>query len=745
MGNLCSAVRAAVIAGLALSIAVAPTGAGALALVGPAPQSLASPSPEPAPTAPSAPAEPTPSSEPAPTPEPSTSEDPAPSPAPSESDGPPVDNEPAPEGESGEGDVATEDPVEEPLVPEAGPLLPEATSTLVGSVEVSRLAGRDRFQTAIAISQSGYPAGARTVLLANGNDFPDALAAGPAAAALGAPLLLTHPTVLRADVLGEIVRLAPTRVKIVGGPAVVTEAVVSQLRGLGITVERLAGDDRYATARAIIASSFTSVPNVVIATGRGYADALVASAAAGSRRIPVVLVDGAAGAVDAETLGLLARLGVTRAWLAGGTGVLSSGITGSLQQAGIAVTRYAGDDRYSTALKINQAFFPTATRAFVASGVDFPDALAGAALAGAVGAPLYSVASTCVDASMGYDMVSRLAVGEVTVLGGEGILSPGVAALAECAGPSISERELLGKLTSQLTGLPGRYSISVRELSGQERQVSIAGTARKEPASVIKLFAAYAILTRVDEGSLSLDTKTRSAVSVRDCLRTMIHISDNLCHADLLALLGNSTINSMLYRAGFTDTFYVGYDGTGRYQSAKKASTDDLAELLDRLERDVLLKPASDALLTDLMTEQLWRSKIPSGIPAGVTFGNKTGQLWITTGLVEGDAGFVRAPTGTYSIAVLGDENAANWAIARLSRTVYEHLTRSAITPASWAPTNLVTTVNANLRASPGGAILGTAPTGTRLIADSSNRVWYRVQLDGTWYWIHHTTVATQY
>lgn len=64
-------------------------------------------------------------------------------------------------------------------------------------------------------------------------------------------------------------------------------------------------------------------------------------------------------------------------------------------------------------------------------------------------------------------------------------------------------------------------------------------------------------------------------------------------------------------------------------------------------------------------------------------FGSKTGQLWITTGLVEGDAGVVHAPTGTYSIAVPGDENAESWAIAHRSRTEYEHPAASTITPAS--------------------------------------------------------------
>jgi beta-lactamase class A len=333
----------------------------------------------------------------------------------------------------------------------------------------------------------------------------------------------------------------------------------------------------------------------------------------------------------------------------------------------------------------------------------------------------------------------------VTSLGGESVISAAAGSLTECSGASISERELTAKLAAQASTLPGRYSISVRELSGERHQVSLGGGERKEPASVIKIFAAFAVLARVDDGRLSLSTRTRSGITVDECLRTMIHISDNYCHADLLALIGNSEINRHLYLAGWPNTFYVGYDGTGGYQSAKKASTDDVAEFLERLERGRMLSPASTALLLGLLDEQLWRSKIPSGIPSGVSFGNKTGQLWISTGLVEGDAAIVRAPSGTYSIAVLGDRNAANWAIARLSRTVYEHLSGSGISPTSWGEVNLVTKVTTNLRNGPGGAIVGTAPAGTRLIADVSNRVWYRVKLNGAWHWVHHTTVATRY
>lgn len=745
MGESGIAARAAAVAALvaALTIASVPAGAASQSAAALHLRTSAVPTPSASPD----PAAPAPSQSPEPSEPLPPSGSPAPSPsAPSaEPSAPPVDPSPEPSSPPNpDGDADAESAPPESQAPSRPPFR-AADITRVGSLEIERLSGRDQYETAIAAAQAGFPDGADVVMLASGVNFPDAIAAAPAAAALRAPLLLTGTTELREDVLQEILRLAPREVLVLGGPLALTDAIDRRLEQAGLPVIRLAGDTRYATSRLILDRAFTSSTEAVIVTGRAFPDAIVAAAAAGGRGVPVLMVDGLAPAADAATIAALRSLGVNRVSIAGGTLAISSGVAQSLSNAGFAVTRAAGDDRYATSLIINRANFSTAPRVFLASGVVFPDALAGAVLAGSVGAPLFLTSGTCVDSTIAHEMRSRLGVTRVTALGGETVVSTAAASLAECAGPSISERELTAKLQAQLASLPGQYSISVREVAGEQHRISINGGARKEPASVIKLFAAFAVLARVDDGRLSLSTPTRSGISVHECLRTMIHISDNLCHADLLALVGNSEINRQIYWGGWPNTFYVGYDGTGAYQSAKKASTDDVAEFLERLERGRMLSPASTALLLGLLDEQLWRSKIPSGIPSGVGFGNKTGQLWISTGLVEADAGIVRAPSGTYSIAVLGDRNAANWAIARLSRTVYEHLSGTEIAPASWGELNLVTKVTTNLRSGPGGSIVGTAAAGTRLVADVSNRVWYRVRLGGTWYWVHHSTVATRY
>lgn len=93
---------------------------------------------------------------------------------------------------------------------------------------VTRLAGADRYATSAAIA-SRFAAGAAKVLVASGTAFPDALSGATAAGAGGVPLLLTAPATVPAPIGQQLGRLAPHHVTVVGGPAVVSDAVRSAL------------------------------------------------------------------------------------------------------------------------------------------------------------------------------------------------------------------------------------------------------------------------------------------------------------------------------------------------------------------------------------------------------------------------------------------------------------------------------------------------------------------------------------
>ena len=297
---------------------------------------------------------------------------------------------------------------------------------------VTRVSGPDRYAVAINISQQAYPSTARVVYVATGANYPDALSAGPAAAVDGGPLLLTPGNSLPAAVKAEITRLDPARIYVVGGTGSVSTNVFNQLVsivGAG-QVFRLAGATRYEASRNIVAHAFATAATVYVATGRNFPDALSASAIGAGQRAPVLLVDGAKSTVDAPTLALLATLNPSAIKIAGGPGSVSNGLETQLN-ALYPTIRLSGADRYSASLAINQDAFNSANRVFLATGATFPDALAGAAWAGLVNGPLFSVPKTCIPAATLAEILS-LGAYQVTLLGGPGSLTQSVFDLTAC-------------------------------------------------------------------------------------------------------------------------------------------------------------------------------------------------------------------------------------------------------------------------------------------------------------------------
>lgn len=108
---------------------------------------------------------------------------------------------------------------------------PAAVSTAVGdelrrfaSDGVVRVSGKDRFATAAAVADRAFPGESATGFVATGLNFPDALAGGPAAAASRGPLLLVLPDDLPAPAAGQLRRLAPHTVAVLGGKSAVSES-----------------------------------------------------------------------------------------------------------------------------------------------------------------------------------------------------------------------------------------------------------------------------------------------------------------------------------------------------------------------------------------------------------------------------------------------------------------------------------------------------------------------------------------
>jgi putative cell wall-binding protein len=303
---------------------------------------------------------------------------------------------------------------------------PTATHTLT----TSRLAGADRFVTSVELSKSLYTGPVPVVYITTGASFPDALSAAPAAAAQGGPLLLTYPGELPASVRAELARLQPTKIVVVGGDAAVSPSVVQQLRGIQGNLTVLAGVDRFETSRLISQYAFPGARAAYLATGSTFPDALSAGAAAGTRRVPVVLVNSNVPTVDQATANLLS--GMTDIAVVGGPAAIPDSFVSSLASLSPnGVRRLAGDDRFLTSVAINNDAFPSASTAYLATGVEFPDALAGAAGAGATSSPLYVSHTNCIPGAVKSSIIAKGA-SNVVLLGGPVALSLNVANLGTC-------------------------------------------------------------------------------------------------------------------------------------------------------------------------------------------------------------------------------------------------------------------------------------------------------------------------
>ena len=120
------------------------------------------------------------------------------------------------------------------------------------STNVIRLAGDTRYDTMSRIVQAEVPGTSEYVVVASGDNFPDALAAAPLAGALKAPIVLTSGNVLSPQAEQQITRLKASKAVIIGGVNAISRATVSRIHGLvGSVPIRISGETRYETSLQI--------------------------------------------------------------------------------------------------------------------------------------------------------------------------------------------------------------------------------------------------------------------------------------------------------------------------------------------------------------------------------------------------------------------------------------------------------------------------------------------------------------
>lgn len=260
---------------------------------------------------------------------------------------------------------------------------------------VNRIYGTDRIDTAVKIAYQGWPHGCETVLISTSDDFPDALAGVALAKVNNAPILLTSQDQLDPRVEQALLTLKPLKVVILGGKTAVSAQVENRLKEIlswTDNIERIAGQDRFETA-ALIASVFPSGTGIAIASGNNFPDALSLAAAAAAQGIPLLLVAG--DNLSEATADVLRAKSPGSLYIAGGEGVIPADLLNEICGAsGVAlenIHRFIGNNRYDTSVMILKDFYPEVQKIYLATGKNFPDALAGAALAANTNTPMLLV------------------------------------------------------------------------------------------------------------------------------------------------------------------------------------------------------------------------------------------------------------------------------------------------------------------------------------------------------------------
>lgn len=318
----------------------------------------------------------------------------------------------------GEGITLTGEPVE------AESLLWYASSagTNVGFINqnqlkfINRLSGKDRFEVAKNISNTGWSQ-ANTVILANHQAFADALSASSLAFKENAPILLSRSDALSIDTINEIKRLKPSKVIIAGGPGSIGENIVHQLKNeLGVaSVERLGGKDRYEVAYNI-SKRLGPTTTAVIADGMNFPDALSIAPYAAKNGMPILLAN--KDVLPPVIKQSLVEQNIQQTIVVGGQASVGNSVFDQLPNP----IRIDGKDRYEVATNIIKQLSLEPKKSFIATGLTFADALTGSVLAAKEDAVMLLTRKPALPPET-KSVILEKGISRFTILGGTGSVS----------------------------------------------------------------------------------------------------------------------------------------------------------------------------------------------------------------------------------------------------------------------------------------------------------------------------------
>ena len=284
------------------------------------------------------------------------------------------------------------------------------------TASVIRLAGATRYDTAIkAADELKAKLGVEklsAIIVTTGEQFADALAGSYLAVQKDAPILLVRNRDQEMNQVKDYIKANLTSggtVYLLGGEKAVSKKMETGLDGF--QVKRLGGKDRYATNLLILQEAGVTGKDILVSTGKCFADSLSASAVG----LPILLVKDQLNEDQKEFL----KGNAGKIYIIGGKNAVSEKIENQLKEFG-SISRLSGKTRYETSVLVAEMFFVDPTMAVIAYGDNFPDGLSGGPLAHAYGAPLILTREGGEEAAAGYLKVQGIQSGYA--MGGTAVL-----------------------------------------------------------------------------------------------------------------------------------------------------------------------------------------------------------------------------------------------------------------------------------------------------------------------------------
>ncbi|NEU04666.1 cell wall-binding repeat-containing protein [Clostridium senegalense] len=364
-----------------------------------------------------------------------------------------------------------------------------------------KLAGETRFETAVEVSNKFGKAD--TVVLVNYTGIADALAATPLAKMKNAPILLTEAGSLTKATADQIAKLEAKKVIVIGGETAVSKNVVKQLEELKLDVERVAGEDRYATSEAVAneMGKDGKVEKVAVVNGiKGLADALSVAAPAAKEGMAIVLSDGTSVRAGQKVLDE-----AKTKYVIGGETVVTKELTEKL-----GAERLAGANRNATNAEVLNKFYDAKEldKVYVAKDGaakenQLVDALAAGPLAGKEGNPLVLAGSELDKAQEAY-LKDRIAKSLVEV--GEGINQNTVSAIVK----ALTVKEETPNENSEVTG--------VEVLNANQIEVKFSKAVDKDSAEEISNYE----IKKDENGQKLIPDNSNAKAEVQEDGKTVI-------------------------------------------------------------------------------------------------------------------------------------------------------------------------------------------------------------------------------